>query len=227
MNIIRIMGVALCALILSSCALNSVSTQSSGATGDARKVSEFDVLYLAHRNIRVDIQRYRSIYFRDGLIDNGSLTGRVGDIVTAFGEALVGTFDAAARTSGVLRAISVATTPSATTQGIAAALAEARFERDVVLAISANSANVVCADSRCSFEISFGSALFDTKAKKTMWSGRHSVTLVRTVALPGPARVEFESAEIVESYWNAVLATLRSDRLIDKDVTVKLRSPAR
>lgn len=226
MKSLRILGVAFCGLFVSSCALNWVSTQSSGATGDARKVSEFDVLYVANTNIRVDIQRWRSIYFREHLIDNGSLTGRVGDIVTAFGEALVGTFDAAARTSAVLRSVSVATPPSATTQGIAAALAQARFERDVVLAISASSASVVCADSRCSFEISFGSALFDTKAKKTMWSGRHSVMIIRTVALPGPVRIEFEPAEILESYWNAVFSALRSDRLIDKDVTVKLRPPA-
>lgn len=222
----RFVGLCLAAaaiLSIGACSLTGVMTHSSSVTRDARKVTAMDVLYLDRSSLRIGIQKYASYGLRQLTPDNANLTARVGDIVAAFGEALTHDFEAAAQTSGMLRGVSGAKATHRTPAELVASLAAMRFERDEVLAISPASADVTCGDHRCSFEILFDSVLYDAKAGKPMWFGKHNVVVIRNLADRGAAKVEFDATDAVESYWNAVFASLHSDRLIDKNVAVKLR----
>ena len=146
---------------------------------------------------------------------NGNLAARVGDIVAAFGGELTGGFEAAARKRGVLRDVSGAKATHATQAELVASLAAMQFARDEVLVISPATAYVTCGDNRCSFEIYYESILYDAKARKPMWFAKHNVTVVRNLADRGAAKIEFDAPEAVDSYWNAVFGSLRSDKLID------------
>jgi hypothetical protein len=199
---------------LSACAITVVTPQSSSVTRDARKVAEMDVLYLDRSGLRIGIQKYRSLSF-PYTPDNGPLVARVGDIVAAFGGELTGGLEAAARKRGVLRGVSGANATHATQAELVASLAAMRFARDEVLVISPASASVTCLDNRCSFEIFYESVLYDAKARKPMWFAKHNVTVVRNLADRGAAKIEFDAPEAVDSYWNAVFGSLRSDKLID------------
>lgn len=224
----RFVGLCLAAaaiLSLGACALTGVTMLSSSVTRDARKVAELDVLYLDRSSVRVGITKYGSYGIRN-FVYNDNLVARVGDIVSAFGEELTGSFEAAARTSGVLRGLSGAKATHATQADLVASLVAIPFTRDEVLVISPSSAFVTCSDNRCSFEILYESVLYDAKARKPMWFGKHEVLVIRNLADRGAAKIEFDPTDAVESYWNAVFGLLRSDRLIDKDVTVKLRTSA-
>lgn len=197
-------------LSLSACAITVVMTQSSNVTRDARKVAEMDVLYLDRSSVRTSIQKYMSFGFRN-IPENGNLAARVGDIVAAFGGELTGGFEAAAGTRGV----SGAKATHATQAELVASLAAMQFARDDVLVISPATAYVTCGDNRCSFEIYYESILYDAKARKPMWFAKHNVTVVRNLADRGAAKIEFDAPEAVDSYWNAVFGSLRSDKLID------------
>ncbi len=226
MGRLRLLLIAMSALALSACSITMINTASSTVTKDAHKVAELDVLYFARERLSVSIQRYNSLYFPNYRLMNGSLTIGAGKIVTAFGKELVGTFDEAARTSDVLRRLSVSDSAPATVKAINDALPGLRFTRDDALVISPMSAEVVCGDNRCSFGILFHAILYDAKAKKVMWSGDQRIAVVRTLKIDDAEMFEFDAVDAVESYWNEILGTLRSDRLLERSVKVKLRTDA-
>ena len=202
------------------------NTASSTVSKDAHKVAELDVLYFAHDRLRVNVQRYNSLYFPNYRLMNGSLTIGAGKIVAAFGKELAGTFDQAARTNDVLRRLTVSDKAPVSAKAIDDALPDFRFAHDDALVIAPALADVVCWDTRCSFAVSFRAVLYDAKAKKVMWSGTQQVTVIRTLTLSDPENFEFDAVGAVESYWNEIFGTLRSERLLERYVSVKLRTGA-
>ncbi len=226
MGRLRLLWIAMSALALTSCAITTISSSTSTVTKDAHKVAELDVVYFAQERLRVQIQRYDSLSFSRSRLSNGSLTVGVGKITTAFGKEFVGTFEAAARTSEVLHRLSVSNSVPATVKAINDALPGLRFTRDDALVISPISADVTCGDHRCGFAILFHAILYDAKAKRVMWYGDQRINVVRTLNLNDTEMFEFDAVEAVESYWNEIFSTLRSDRLLDKSVKIKLRADA-
>lgn len=226
MGRLRFLLIALSALALTACSITMTNTASSTVTKDAHKVAELDVLYFAHDRLRVNIQRYSSLYFASYRLMNGSLTIGAGKIVTAFGNELVGTFDEAARTSGVLRRLTVSDKAPVNAKAIEDALPDFRFVHDDALVIAPALVDVVCGDNRCSFAVSFRAVLYDAKAKKVMWHGTQQLSVIRTLKISEAEMFEFDAVEAVESYWNEIFGTLRSDRLLERDVKVKLRTDA-
>jgi len=226
MRRLRILLIALSALALTACSITTISSSTSTVTKDAHKVAELDVLYFAQERLRVQIQRYDSLSFSRSRLSNGSLTVGVGKIATAFGKDLIGTFEVAGRTSGVLRRLSVSNSAPATVKAINDALPGIHFIRDDALVISPISADVTCGDNRCGFVILFHAILYDAKSKKVMWYGDQRINVVRTLNLNDAEMFEFDAVEAVESYWNEIFGTLRSDRLLERNVKVKLRTDA-